>query len=160
MDKNEEELLQEKIKELTQQVNELETLVQNVSVPIIPSIIPDTILIPVSGEVSVSRFDLVIPKILNYVNNVNIDSVILDFSAITLKEVENLVILVRYIESLTSSLKLMGIQVLIVGFTPLFAQELVRSELPFVKELNAFSSFKTALQFLMKEKGLAFTKVT
>ncbi|PLS14748.1 histidine kinase [Bacillus sp. M6-12] len=159
MDNNERELLQGKIKELTQKVNELEELVQNTAVPIIPSIIPDTILIPVSGEVSINRFGVMIPKILGYANDQSTDSVILDFTAITFKKVKDLELLGKYIESLTSSLKLMGIQVLIVGFTPLFAQELVRSQQPFVKELMAFSTFKTALQYLMKEKGLAFTTI-
>ncbi|WP_052737823.1 hypothetical protein [Bacillus sp. SA1-12] len=98
---------------------------------------------------------MIIPKILQHVNNSSVDTAIIDFSAISTKDITDLAVLGKYIEDLTGSLKIMGIDVLVVGFTPEFSNELVKSGLSFVKELQAFSSFKTALQRLMKQKGLA-----
>lgn len=156
--KDEMDLLIKKNKELSGRIQELEDTVLNMSVPIIPSIIPNTILIPIAGELSDERFSIIIPKILDHAGSGDIDSVVIDFTAIASADIEDLELLGNNVESLTSSLKLMGIQVLLVGFTPQLAQNLVHSQLPFVKELNAFSSFKTALQYLMKQKGLVLTK--
>jgi rsbT co-antagonist protein RsbR len=47
---------------------------------------------------------------------------------------------------------------MVVGFSPQFAQVMVKSGLSLVKEVNAFS--KSALEFLLKKKGLALTEVS
>ncbi|PLT33499.1 STAS domain-containing protein [Bacillus sp. V5-8f] len=151
------ELMQDTINRLTMRVNELEDLVDQLAVPIIPSILPKTVLIPVAGELSPERFQMIIPKILNHVHNEGNESVIIDFTALTIKDAE-LDVLGTYIQNLTASLHLMGAEVLVVGFSPQFSQELVKSGLPFTNDLKAFSTFKTALQFLMKKKGLALIK--
>ncbi|WP_156177983.1 hypothetical protein [Bacillus sp. SA1-12] len=46
--------LQDTIRELTKKVKELEELVEQIAVPIIPSILPHTILVPFSGGLSQS----------------------------------------------------------------------------------------------------------
>ncbi|WP_409305624.1 hypothetical protein [Peribacillus sp. SCS-155] len=152
-------LLQEENKKLTKQVKQLETLLKNISVPIIPSILPDTILFPFAGELSAIRFNLIIPQILNHANKADIDSAIVDFTAMSINEINDLNILGHYLQNLTASLHLLGVQVLVFGFTPEFARELVISKLSFINEINTFSNFRNAPEYLMQKKGIAFTKV-
>lgn len=158
METNEKELLLKQINDLTERVRELEAKDRKVSVPMIASIIPDTLLVPLTFDVSVAYFDQVIQIILNYVNNSEIDSIVLDFSGFVLKDCDNLELMGENIGNLISSLKVMGIQVLVVGLSPEFVRDLVSSQLPFTNSLHAFSTFKTALECLMKEKGLIMVK--
>ncbi|WP_409273755.1 STAS domain-containing protein [Neobacillus sp. SCS-31] len=156
--KNELESLREKNKRLENRITELEDLVRTVSAPVIPSIIPGVLLIPLAGTVSSSKFDLIIPELLEQAGGEDIDTAILDFTAISIKGLDDLKILGHYLINLTSSLRLVGSQVLVVGITPGFAQELAKSQLQFIKELQTFSTFKSALQYLMKKKGLSLMK--
>ncbi|RDU36011.1 hypothetical protein DRW41_15595 [Neobacillus piezotolerans] len=157
--KNEMELLREENKRLTDRISELENLVRKVSIPIIPSVIPGVVLIPIAGEVSVSRFDLIIPQLLEHAGADEIDTAIIDFTAISVEGLVDLTILGHYLINLTSSLRLVGCKVLVVGISPGFALELTKSQLQFIKELRTFSTFKSALQYLMKEKRLSLTKI-
>ena len=158
MDNNEKDTLLKQIDDLTERIKELEARVHKVSVPMIPSIIPDTLLVPLTFDISVDYFDQVIQIILNYVNNSELDSIILDFSGFILKDCENLEIFGENIENLISSLKIMGIQVLVVGLSPDFVKDLVLCQLPFMNSLHSFSTFKSALEYLMKEKRLVLAK--
>jgi rsbT co-antagonist protein RsbR len=158
MDNNEKVLLLNQINDLNKRIRELENKTNKVSVPMIPSIIPDTLLVPLTFDVSVDYFDHVIQCILDYVNNSEIDSIVLDFSGFILKDCDNLELLGENIGSLISSLKLMGIRVLVVGLTPAFVKDLISSKLAFTNSLNTFSTFKAALEHLMKLKGLAIVK--
>ena len=160
MNNFEKESLLTDISVLTERIKELEAIVQKVSVPMIPSIIPDTLLVPLTFDISVKYFDQVIQIILNYVNDTEFDSIILDFSGFILKDCDNLELFSKNIDNLVSSLKVMGIQVLVVGLSPVFVKDLVLCQLPFMNSLPSFSTFKAALQWLMKEKGLILTKKT
>ncbi|WP_053365180.1 STAS domain-containing protein [Bacillus sp. FJAT-27245] len=156
--KNELQFLREETKKLKDRVSELEGLVRSVSTPIIPSIIPGVLLIPLAGEVSASKFDLIIPELLEHAGSEEIDTAVLDFTAISVEGLDDLKILGHYLINITSSLRLVGSQVLVVGIAPRFAQELAKSQLQFIKELQTFSTFKSALQYLMRKKGLALIK--
>jgi rsbT co-antagonist protein RsbR len=156
---NEMQSRQETIDQLTKRVNELETIIEEAAVPIIPSIVPNTLLIPFTGLLSSERFQMIIPKVLNEASGTTTDSVILDFTAITIHNVKDLQSLGKYLKDLIAALNLMGIEVHVVGFSPQFAQVMVKSGLSLVKEVNASANFKSALQFLLKEKGLALTKI-
>lgn len=156
---NDRKSMQEKIDQLTKKVNELEDYLEQAALPIIPSIVPNTLLIPFTGVLSSERFQMIIPKVLNYASGTPTDSAILDFTAISINNVKDLKILGKYLKDLIAALNLMGIEVHVVGFSPQFAQVMVQSGLSLVKEVNAFSNFKTALEFLLKKKGLALTKI-
>ncbi|MBS2970220.1 STAS domain-containing protein [Metabacillus sp. KIGAM252] len=151
--------LRTEIKALNQKVTDCEQLIKDLSAPIIPSIIPETVLIPFTGRLDADRFELMITKITEYIFSANVNTAVIDFTAISKKEIGEISVFGRYIENLTSTLKLMGVQVLFVGFTPAITQILTESRQAFVKELNTFSSFRTALQYLMKEKGMVFQKI-
>ncbi|WP_052948805.1 STAS domain-containing protein [Mesobacillus campisalis] len=153
------EIMKETIQKLNERVASLEDSLNKAAIPIIPSIVPSTILIPFAGELTPERFQMVIPKILDYASKDDIDTAVIDFTAISVKEVGDLAILGTYIEQLNSSLNLMGVQVIAVGFSPEFSRELVQSGLGIIKELKAFANFRAALQYLLKKKGLEIALV-
>ena len=152
-------LLKDRIDELNTRVSDLEQLIEDANIPIIPSILPNTILIPFAGELSHDRLDLSVAKILDYASNSHTDSAIIDFTAISLNMLDELEVLGEFIEKMTASLALMGIKVIVVGISPPFAQVLVNSGLPFIQQIKAFATFKTALEYLMKLKGLALVNI-
>jgi len=151
--------MQEKINELTNKVSELEEQIQNISIPIIPSILPNTVLIPFVGDLYPERFNMIIPKILSHVSDYTTEWAVLDFTAISVKETVSLTIMGQYIDNLTNALNLMGAEVIIVGLGPELTQELVKAGMPFIKEVDCFLDFRTALEHLMKKKRLAITKI-
>lgn len=153
---NETEQLHEEIRQLKEQVDQYENLIKEISAPVIPSIVPDTILIPIVGRLYPERFDAIISKILSVSSSQETNTVIIDFSAITKNEIGELEVFEEYINHMNSALTLMGAQTLYVGFTPAVTQALVHSGLQSIKELHTFSTFRTALAYLMDEKGIEF----
>ncbi|MED1204611.1 STAS domain-containing protein [Heyndrickxia acidicola] len=159
MIKSELEWMREEIRQLKEQISEYEHLIKDISAPIIPSVVPDTILVPITGRLSTDRFHIIVQKILDTVHTKQVGTVIIDFTAITEKEAGEIEVLGRNIEKLISSLGLMGVQVIFVGFSPSITRVLVKSKLTVLGELKTFLSFRSALQFLMKQKGLKFESI-
>lgn len=155
---NETEQLHEEIRELKKTVLEYESLIKDISAPIIPSIVPETILIPITGRLYSERFEMIIAKILDASYQEGVNNVIIDFTAISKKEIGDIEVFGKYIRNLTSALDMMGVQTLYAGFTPAVTQVLVQSGINIIQELQTFSTFRAALQYLLKEKGLEFQK--
>ncbi|RFU61248.1 STAS domain-containing protein [Peribacillus glennii] len=153
MNKSHIKQMQEELTELRNQLNELEQLIKDMSVPVIPSIIPETFLLPITGKLEPERFELIISQISEKVYSEEINTIIIDFSAIAKKEIGDLDLFGYYINKLNSILQLLGVEVLYVGFTPIVSQELVRSGLLFI-DAKTFLTFRSALDHLMKKKGL------
>lgn len=151
--------MQSRIEELNQKVEELEEQIQNMSIPIIPSILPNTILVPFVGDLYPERFNNASPQILTHVSEHVTDIAILDFTAISLQQAVSLDILGEHINSLARSLNLMGTEVVIVGLGPQLTRALVTSGMDIIQNINCFLDFKTALQYLMKQKGLKFASM-
>ncbi|MDP4164537.1 MAG: STAS domain-containing protein [Bacillota bacterium] len=158
MEKTEIEKLKDEIEELRAKLNESELLIKDISVPIIPSVIPETILAPITGKLTPERFEMIIEKMVN-TSYSDVATVIFDFTSISNNEIGEIEIFGQYIQNLTSTLNLMGVEAIYVGFTPIVTQKLINSGLQLVKELHTFLSFRQALQYLMKQKGLSFQKI-
>lgn len=158
MTKESEEIqaLHEEIRALKEELAGYKQLVKDVSAPIIPSIIPETILVPLTGKMSQERFALIITAVMDACYKNEVESVIIDFTAISKKEIEKTELLGQLIDQLVDSLNLMGADTFFVGFTPEFTQELMRSGIRIRPDLNTFLTFRNALQFLMKKKGMSF----
>ena len=151
------EEMHQSIVQLKKRVGELESLISQIMVPIIPSIMPDTILVPFAGELTPEFSQDVVSKVLNHVATTGTQIAILDFTALSIEKPESLSVFGRAIEELSASLSLMGIEVITVGFTPHLAREVTLSGLPFVNKLKSFTTFRSALQHLMKERGMELT---
>ncbi len=151
--------LRGQVERMSKRVEELESLIDHMSVPIIPSIIPDTILIPIVGEISPERANMITPKILSHASGAGMDSVIIDLTGIIANDMDALSVLIEFIQKISSSFKLMGIKVFVSGVSRELAQQLAATGLPFVKELNSHMNFKSALAKLMEIKGISFTRI-
>jgi anti-anti-sigma regulatory factor len=64
-----------------------------------------------------------------------------------------------YVDNLAKAISLMGIEVLFVGFTPSLTQIIVNSGVQQILEVKSFLSFKTALQYLMNQRGMKFQHI-
>ncbi|MGM0753226.1 MAG: STAS domain-containing protein [Bacillota bacterium] len=153
------QLLKQEIKELKEQLAQSEQLIMEISAPIIPSIIPETILIPITGRLSPERFEKIISKILDVSYGEDINTIIVDFSAISEKEIGEIDIFGTYIHNMKKTVGLMGIETLFVGFTPSLTQVMINSGVRELHSIKSFLTFRTALQYLMREKNLTFQKI-
>ncbi|MEG9299075.1 STAS domain-containing protein [Mangrovibacillus sp. Mu-81] len=151
--------LKEEIAQLKKQLEESEELIRDISAPIIPSIVPETILVPITGRLSPERFDMIITRILNVSYQEEINTIIIDFSAISEKDICEMDVFGTYVDNLAKAISLMGIEVLFVGFTPSLTQIIVNSGVQQILEVKSFLSFKTALQYLMNQRGMKFQHI-
>jgi anti-anti-sigma regulatory factor len=151
--------LKEEIAQLKKQLEESEELIRDISAPIIPSIIPETILVPITGRLSSERFEMIITRILNVSYQEDINTIIIDFSAISEKDICEMDVFGTYVDNLAKAISLMGIEVLFVGFTPSLTQIIVNSGVQEILEVKSFLTFKTALQYLMNQRGLVFQSI-
>jgi anti-anti-sigma regulatory factor len=151
--------LKEEIAQLKKQLEESEELIRDISAPIIPSIIPETILVPITGRLSSERFEMIITRILNVSYQEDINTIIIDFSAISEKDICEMDVFGTYVDNLAKAISLMGIEVLFVGFTPSLTQIIVNSGVQQILEVKSFLTFKTALQYLMNQRGLVFQSI-
>lgn len=149
---------QKEIQELKEQIGTYKQIIESMSVPIISSIIPETVLLPIVGKIFPERFQKIILEISKITKSQYINTVIIDFSGIGEFEIGDLDVFGNSILMLNNTLNLLGIEVLFTGFTPAVSQEIIKSDIQAVKEFKTFLSFRTALQYLMKEKGITFAK--
>ncbi|MCA1059731.1 STAS domain-containing protein [Rossellomorea aquimaris] len=150
--------LKQEIQDLKEQLTQSEQLIMDISAPIIPSIVPETILIPITGRLSPERFEMIISKILNASYGEDINTIIVDFSAISEKEIGEIEVFGSYIDNMAKAIGLMGIETLFVGFTPSLTQVMINSGITELNGIKTFLTFRTALQYLMVEKDLTFKK--
>lgn len=148
--KRENALLKEKIKDY-------EKLIDELSAPIIPSIIPNTILVPLMGKLTTQRFNSIQNIILFNIQDQNAETVLIDFTGISVDEVDTIGIseLSNGLFQIKTSLELMGVETIFVGFSPQFSQGLVQAGVD-AKKLNTHATFRTGLRYLMNKKGLEF----
>ncbi len=148
---------QDYINELESKIRKYEEQLAKIAAPIIPSIVPNTVLIPITGILNEGRFERIRENILQYLQDSReVDTSIIDFTGITTSVNEDLDYynLSQEIKQLAYSLKLMGVETYCVGFGPKLAQEIVNNGLDI--DISAHSNFRTALQFLMKKKEIEF----
>lgn len=157
---NQYEKLSQENQMLHEKVRQLESTIQDLSAPIISSIIPDTILVPLLGKLTDYRFNHIQTKILTGCKTGQIEHAVIDFTGITYEDLDDqdFELLSRQIDDLTKALQLMGIEALYVGFAPVFIQRMVNSGQSNLDTIHAFSTFRTALQYLMDKKSLIFEK--
>lgn len=147
----------EKIAQLKATIAKYEEIISETSVPIITSIIDNTILLPIVGYIDRERMERIRTKVLEYAgDHRNTEAAVFDFSSIRLAEEEGLEMLTHELQLMRSELQLMGIRPIMVGFTPPFVRQMVNSGV--ASEVESYANFKSALQTLMDEKGLSFSK--
>ncbi|WP_303969091.1 STAS domain-containing protein [Sporosarcina ureae] len=147
----------QQIKELKEKIEAYEKIIEDLSAPIIPSIVPETILVPLTGALSVGRFIHIQDKVVQRISSNNIHTVVFDFTDIGSFSVEENMgyeLLSEKINELVSVLQLMGTETVFVGFSPEFAQNLILSNVSNFNRIRAFTNFRESLQYLLEIKGL------
>ncbi|WKA59720.1 STAS domain-containing protein [Planococcus shenhongbingii] len=142
----------QEIRELKELVLHYEKVIQNMSAPIIPSIVPDTILVPIAGFIFRNRFETIRTKVLQYASeHRDIECVIFDFTGVRIEDVETFDYneLASELSQLNNALKLMGLRPIYVGFNPRFVREIVHAGIQV--ELEVFNTFRAALKKLLAE---------
>lgn len=142
------------IRQLKAKISSYEKIILETAAPIIPSIVENTILVPISGHTSQNRFNLIRTRVLDYIGD-HRDTVcaVFDFTGVDHYEAEELDfnILTHEIEQLNNSLKLMGVRPIFVGFNPRIVREVVHAGLHM--KIEAYVNFKSSLAVLLKETG-------
>lgn len=145
---------EQEILELKEQLEYYKSIVYNMSSPIIPSIVPKTILVPVAGYIYRERFNNIETEVLAYIaEHREVENVVFDYTGVSTDDVSNFDFneLALAISNLNSSLKLMGIRPIYVGFNPKLIQEIVRAGVHV--EIETYQSFRNALQGLLNEEN-------
>lgn len=141
-----------RIDESEQTMRHDKKMIADLSVPIIPSIVPRTILVPIVGLLTNERFEITREKLLNNIANQDAESIVCDFTGAILPDKGNFQIddLAHQIEQLTKSVSLMGVEIIYVGFSSRLVQEIVRAGVNI--EAETFSTFRTGLRYLANKK--------
>lgn len=145
------------IQTLKSTIAEYELVIHELSAPIIPSIMDNTILVPIAGPLNPTRLESVRTKVLGYFgDHREMNCVVFDFTGVESKDLAQMdfSVLSSEIRQLNASLKLMGIRPIYVGFNPQLVQEIVHSGVHV--EIDTYVNFKTALTVLFKSKGISF----
>lgn len=143
---------EQEVLKLREELEYYKGIVYSMSSPIIPSIVPKTILVPVAGYIYRERFNNIETSTLHYISeHREVDNVIFDYTGVSTDDLSSMDYneLAMAISSLNSSIKLMGIRPIYVGFSPRLIQEIVRAGVHV--EIETFQSFRTALQGLLHE---------
>ncbi|MEZ0480175.1 STAS domain-containing protein [Planococcus sp. SSTMD024] len=144
---------QQEIKELQELVAYYQDVIYNMSAPIIPSIVPNTILVPIAGYIFRDRFETIRTKVLDYADSHrDTEQVVFDFTGVTMQDVQSFDFneLALELTQLNSALKLMGLRGIYVGFNPRFVREIVHAGIQV--ELEVYTTFRSALQTLLDER--------
>lgn len=143
---------QEEIKVLKEKITYYEQIIRNMSAPIISSIVPKTIMIPIAGYMFKERFQGIESKTLEYIGeHRDIINVIFDFTGVNVEDVASFDYneLAISIARLNSSLRLMGVRSMYVGFNPKFIREIVQAGVHV--DMETYKSFRFALNHLLRE---------
>lgn len=143
---------EQEVLQLREELEYYKSIVYNMSSPIIPSIVPKTIMVPVAGYIYRERFNNIETQVLGYIaEHREVENVIFDYTGVSTDDVSNFDFneLAIAISSLNSSMKLMGMRPIYVGFNPKLIQEIVRAGVHV--EIETYQSFRSALQGLLNE---------
>lgn len=154
---NEEVRAAQEVHELKEKIIAYEKIIEDLSAPIIPSIVPETILVPLTGALSVGRFMHIQNKIVDRISEHIVHTAVIDFTDISTLAIEENMgyeLLSEKINELVSVLQLMGTETVFVGFSPEFAQNLILSNVSKFNTIRAFTNFREGLRYLLDKKGL------
>lgn len=143
---------EKEIETLKEKIAFYERVLYETSTPIIPSIIADTILIPITGYMDQKRFDSIRSRVLKYVGeHREMNCAVFDLTGVETKDVAELDFhdLTTEINLLNTSLKLMGIRPIFVGFNTRLIREIVNAGIHV--DIETYVNFKTAMTSVLNE---------
>lgn len=141
------------IEKYKKRIAELEETIKRSSVPIISSVVDDTILVPVVGYTGAERFELIRTLVLEHLDkHRSVNCVIFDFTGADLneKELSDYDSLALELQMLNNTLKLMDVRPISVGFNPLIVRRIIAAGVQM--EFELYINFRMALKVLLKEQ--------
>ena len=142
------------VQELKEKIKYYQDIIKNMSSPIIPSVVPNTIMIPIAGYMFKERLDSIQSNTLAYIGkHRDTDKAIFDFTGVHVEDITSFDYneLAEAIFQLNNSVKLMGVRPIFVGFNPRFVREIVQAGIQV--NIETHISFRGALQQLLKENN-------
>ena len=116
-------------------------LVENLSVPIIP-ITPSISILPLIGEMDEYRINTIEEKVLYEINEMHIQTLIIDLSGVVYMEVEVMQHLIKIIDGIS----LMGCKTVLTGIRPEIVKNFVKAGLSLEKKATAKGTLQLALR--------------
>jgi rsbT co-antagonist protein RsbR len=137
------------ITEREKEKEKTKALINELSTPILPTIAENTLLVPLIGEMTFERMENLTSKLLNECLNYHAEYVIIDFSGITTVEDPDLG---QEIQKLTTTVELMGAEVLYCGFKKDMVKNMVA--LGIDTDQKSFVSFRNAIRYVVSKLGI------
>lgn len=122
-------------------IEEQRSLVENLSVPIIP-ITPSICILPLIGELDPHRAQIVEEKVLIEINKFHIQQLIIDLSGIAEMEAE----VVDYLIKLIDGANMMGCETIITGLRPEIVREMINLGVSFENRAKTTGSLQQAIK--------------
>lgn len=144
---------EKEIEKYKKRIAELEETIKRSSVPIISSVVDDTILVPVVGYTGAERFELIRTLVLEYLDkHRSVNCVVFDFTGADLneKDLSDYDSLALELQMLNNTLKLMDVRPISVGFNPLIVRRIIAAGVQM--EFESYINFRMALKVLLKEQ--------
>ncbi|HEX5563405.1 MAG TPA: STAS domain-containing protein [Sporosarcina sp.] len=145
---------EQEIEKYKKKIAELEEAIKRSSVPIISSVLDDTILVPIVGYTGSERFELIRTLVLEHLDkHRGVNSVVFDFTAADLNEKEphDYDSLAIELQMLNNTLKLMDVRPISVGFNPLIVRKIIAAGVQM--EFESYVNFRMAMKHLLKEQN-------
>ncbi|MEC2072904.1 hypothetical protein [Alkalihalophilus marmarensis] len=124
------------------------SLLEQLSTPILPMAVDDSLLVPLIGTYDSKRFDLLQQKLLNECAKLGIEYVVFDFSAMIVEDHD---LVVSQIATISETVSLIGAEPIYVGFQIPLIKNLVAQKVK--PEAKIYGSFKQASTYLLKKTG-------
>ncbi|MFF2854628.1 STAS domain-containing protein [Peribacillus sp. NPDC058002] len=131
-------------------IKENQEVMEELSTPIVQTVLKDVLLLPLIGRIDDWRMESMQSTVLQKCADLHAEVLIMDFSGITFTKDNNMLSL---LDRLVGALALMGTETIFAGFPPDVVKEIVT--LDFANRVEAFLSFRQAMEHLFKQRGLA-----
>lgn len=144
--------LEKEIQKLKAEIASYKQIIHDLSAPIIPSIVENTILVPISGYLTQNRLESIRTRVLAYLgDNREINCTVVDFTGVEMTHIESLDydIFALELHLFDASMKLMGIRPIYVGFNHQLVRQIVHAGIHI--QIETYVNFKTALATLLDQ---------
>jgi len=128
-------------------------LINELSTPILPSMLSNTLFVPLIGTFNERRIDHLTSKLLQEVLKTGADYLVFDLSGLTMIESETVS---EQLDKVIESACLMGSVVFFVGFTKHLVKEFVKIDRKY--KLNTFPHYRQAMNHIMELEGYQIVK--
>lgn len=136
-----------------QEEKENKRLLEELSASVLPTILENTLLVPLVGRFTKERSEFLHARVLNECVQKEADFVVFDFSG--LADIDELI--ASEMEKMASAIALLGGEAVFVGFSPKVASQF--QLLHNMKSIHTFHTFRQGIQYIMKQQGFKLVKI-